>query len=151
MLGVALLLQATARPSASRDRRPRRKYLPVRLARVRGSFRVGEASRCGSDSGARPRSTAALAAGRVDLAATTLDAALRLGHAHGVPPRLIFGLTAAPPVALLVPAGRRGEMLEVADLAGKTIGIPAPGTPEAEALAGMLAARGATDGPRHRR
>ena len=33
-------------------------------------------------------------------------------------------------------------MLGVAELAGKTVGIPAPGTPEAEALAGMLAAAG---------
>jgi NitT/TauT family transport system substrate-binding protein len=141
MFGVALLLQATltigvAGPATSAE------YLPVRLAESAGHFASEKVSVRLQTFRSAAEVAEALAAGRVDLAATTLDAALRLGHVHGVPPRLLFGLTAAPPVALLVPTGRSGEMLGVAELAGKTIGITAPGTPEAEALVGMLAAAG---------
>lgn len=141
MLGVALLLQATLTigvvgPATSAE------YLPVRLAESGGHLAT-ETVQARLQSFRSPAEAAeALAAGRVDLAATTLDAALRVGHVRGVPPRLVFGLTTAPPVALLVPAGRRGEILGVAELAGKPVGIPAPGTPEAEALAGMLAVAG---------
>ena len=139
MLGVALLLQATltigvAGPVTSAE------YLPVRLAESAGHFASENVPARLQSFRSAAEAAEALAAGRVDLAAITLDAALRVGHAHGVPPRLVFGLTAAPPVALLVPAGRRGEIFQVTDLAGKTVGVPAPGTPEAEALAGILAA-----------
>jgi NitT/TauT family transport system substrate-binding protein len=139
VLGVALLLQATltigvAGPVTSAE------YLPVRLAESAGHFASENVSARLRTFRSAAEAAEALAAGRVDLAATTLDAALRLGDAHGVPPRLVFGLTAAPPVALLVPAGRRGEIFQVTDLGGKTVGIPAPGTPEAEALTAILAA-----------
>ena len=139
MLGVALLLQATLTigvtgPVTSAE------YLPVRLAESAGPFASEKVAARLQTFRSPAEAAEALAAGRVDLAAITLDAALRLGHVHGVPPRLVFGLTTAPPVALLVPAARRGEIVTMAALAGKTVGIPAPGTPEAEALAGMLAA-----------
>ena len=139
MLGVALLLQATLTigvtgPATSAE------YLPVRLAESAGHFASEKVAARLQTFRSPAEAAEALAAGRVDLVAITLDAALRLGHVHGVPPRLVFGLTTAPPVALLVPAGRRGEIVGVTALAGKTVGIPAPGTPEAEALTGMLAA-----------
>lgn len=138
MLGIALVLQATltigvAGPAASPE------YLPVRVAEAAGYFADEKLSvtlrsfRSGADA------AEALAAGRVDLAAASLDAALRLGHARGAPPRLVFGLTAAPPVALVVPVARQAEVRQLADLEGKTVGITAPGTPEAEALSALLA------------
>ncbi|HET6367424.1 MAG TPA: ABC transporter substrate-binding protein [Pseudomonadales bacterium] len=139
MLGVALLLQATLTigvtgPVTSAE------YLPVRLAESAGHFASEKVAARLRTFRSPAEAAEALAAGRVDLAAITLDAALRLGHVHGVPPRLVFGLTTTPPVALLVPAARRGEIVGITALAGKTVGIPAPGTPEAEALTGMLAA-----------
>jgi NitT/TauT family transport system substrate-binding protein len=141
MLGITLLLQATLTigvtgPVTSAE------YLPVRLAETSGHFASEKVAARLQTFRSPAEAAEALAAGRVDLAAITLDAALRLGHVRGVPPRLVFGLTTAPPVALLVPAGRQGEILGVAELAGKTVGIPAPGTPEAEALTGMLARAG---------
>jgi NitT/TauT family transport system substrate-binding protein len=138
---AALVLQATltigvAGPATAPE------YLPVRLAEAGPT----------ADGAPRPlalrsfRSTVdaaeALAAGRVDLVATSLDAALRVGHAHGAPPRLLFGLTAAPPVALLTPAGKQDQVRVPADLAGKTVGITAPGTAEAEALTALLTRAG---------
>lgn len=141
MLGVAVLLQATltigvAGPATSAE------YLPVRLAESGGHFASEKVAARLQTFRSQAEAAEALAAGRMDLVATTLDAALRLGHVRGVPPRLVFGLTSAPPVALLVPAGGRDGLANVADLAGKTVGIPAPGTPEAEALAGLLATAG---------
>jgi NitT/TauT family transport system substrate-binding protein len=138
MLGIVVLLQATLTlgvggPATSPE------YLPMRVADAAGYFKEERLAvsvrsfRSGADA------AEALAAGHVDLAATTLDAALRLGHVRGEPPRLIFGLTAAPLVALVVPTARQTEISEVADLVGKTVGITAPGTPEAEALSALLA------------
>jgi NitT/TauT family transport system substrate-binding protein len=137
MLGFALLLQATVTfgiggPATSPE------YLPVRVAEAAGYF-AEENLRVSLQTFRSPaEAAAALAAGKVDLAATSLDAGLRVGHVRGVPPRLIFGLTSVPPVALLVPAARRAEVRDLADLEGKTVGITAPGTPEAEALAALL-------------
>jgi NitT/TauT family transport system substrate-binding protein len=81
-----------------------------------------------------------LAGGQAQLAATSLDTALRLGGTDGVLPRLLWGLTAAPPVALLVAPGRTDTVRSVADLVGQTVAIPAPGTAEDQAL-GLLLAR----------
>ena len=67
---------------------------------------------------------------------------MQLGHAGSAPPRLVFGLTAAPPVALLVPAAKKDSVKALADLTGKTIGISAPGTPGALALFSLLAHEG---------
>ncbi|HKZ07587.1 MAG TPA: ABC transporter substrate-binding protein [Methylomirabilota bacterium] len=138
MLGIALALQTTltigvAGPVSAPE------YLPVRVAEAAGYFAEERLAvtirsfRSGADA------AEALGAGRVDLAAAPLDASLRLGHARGAPPRLVFGLTAAPPVALVVPVARQSEVRQPADLEGKTVGITAPGTPEAEALSALLA------------
>ncbi len=138
MLGLALFLQATltigvAGPATSPE------YLPVRVAEAAGYFGAENLTLSLQTFRSPAEVAAALAAGKVDLAATSLDAALRVGHAQGAPPRLIFGLTSAPPVALLVPAARQAEIRDLNDLEGKTVGITAPGTPEAEALGGLLA------------
>ena len=57
-----------------------------------------------------------------------------------MPPRLVWALTAAPPVALLVAPGRADTIRSAADLAGQTVAVPAPGTAEDQAL-GLLLAR----------
>ena len=84
----------------------------------------------------------ALARHRVDLAATSLDAAITLGHVDGTPPKLVFGLTAIPAAALLVPTSQKETIRALSDLAGKTVGISAPGTPGALALLSLLESGG---------
>jgi NitT/TauT family transport system substrate-binding protein len=84
----------------------------------------------------------ALAQGQVDLAATSLEAMLRFGSRPTMPvPRLVFGLTAAPPV-VLVAASQVGEAPSVAKLAGLKVGLSAPGAPEHTWLLAILDARG---------
>jgi sulfonate transport system substrate-binding protein len=115
-------------------------YLPLRLAEARGDFtREGVAV---SLRDARSPADAAedLARGRVELAATSLDAALRLGQAERQPPLLVMGLTAAPPVVLMVPAALQNAIRGPADLAGRTVVIPAPGGPEHAVLLSLLTA-----------
>jgi NitT/TauT family transport system substrate-binding protein len=81
----------------------------------------------------------ALVEGSVDLAAATLDAALRFGPRQGEHPfRLVFGLTAAPPVALLAWRGAEPAIRSVEDLAGRRVGVPAPGAPERAWLQALL-------------
>jgi NitT/TauT family transport system substrate-binding protein len=113
-------------------------YLPLRIAEAEGYF---------ADEGLRVTlrtvraetgAAEALARGQADLAATSLDAALRLAHVQGAPPRLVFGLTRSAPVALLVPAGLKDSVRTVQDLVGKTVGVPAPGTPEHGHLLSIL-------------
>ena len=82
-------------------------YLPLRVAAAEGYFTEEKLTVTLETLRAEPLAAQALGRGRVALAATSLDAALSLGHAGSAPPRLVFGLTAAPPVALLVPAAKR--------------------------------------------
>lgn len=117
-------------------------YWPLRLAEAEGYFAQEQLTVSLETTRAEAGAAEALARGHVALAATSLDAALRLGHVGGAPPKLVFGLTATPAVALLVPATRKDSIRSLADLVGKTIGIPAPGTPEGLALASMLAKAG---------
>ena len=138
---AALLLQATLTigvtgPATAPE------YLPVRLAEKAASADESAPRLALRSFRSAADAAEALAAGRVDLVATTLDAALRLGHVNGAPPRLIFGLTAAPPVALLAPADKQDRVRTPGDLAGKIVGITAPGTAEAEALTALLSRAG---------
>jgi NitT/TauT family transport system substrate-binding protein len=117
-------------------------YLPFRVAAAEGYFTEEKLTVTLETFRAEPLAAQALGRGRVALAATSLDAALSLGHAGSAPPRLVFGLTAAPPVALLVPAAKKESVKALADLTGKTIGVSAPGTPGALALFSLLAHEG---------
>jgi NitT/TauT family transport system substrate-binding protein len=115
-------------------------YLPVRVAEAHGDFaREGltvTVRSTRSESGAAE----ALAQGQADLAATSLEAVLRFGHRQGAAlPRVVFGLTAAPPVALLVGHRRAGDVTTLADLAGARVGFAAPGGPEHTWLQAALA------------
>ena len=122
-------------------------YLPLHVAQADGLFTAQQLSVTLRSTRSDAAAAEMLATGQAQLAATSLDAALRLGGTEGVPPRLVWGLTAAPPVALLVAPGRVDTIRSAADLAGQTVAIPAPGTTEDQALGLLLAQAGV---PMHR-
>ena len=117
-------------------------YLPLRVAAAEGYFADERLTVTLETPRSEPLAAQALGRGQVSMAATSLDAALQLGHGAGGPPRLVFGLTAAPPVVLLVPAAKKDSIKAVADLVGKTVGIVAPGTPGELALFSLLTREG---------
>jgi ABC-type nitrate/sulfonate/bicarbonate transport system substrate-binding protein len=117
-------------------------YWPLRLAESEGYFAQEKLAVSFETPRAEAGAAEALAKGQVDLAATSIDAALQLGHLHGAPPKLVFGLTATPAVAVLVPAAQKENIRALPDLVGKTIGVPAPGTPEERTLLSLLARGG---------
>src|SRR5437763_41660 len=108
MLGVIVLLQtltlAIAGPATSTE------YLPLRVADAEGLFAHEGLSVVVKTTRAEPGAAEALVQGQADLVATSLDAMLRFGpRSSSQSPRLVLGLTAAPPTALLVstsPAAR---------------------------------------------
>jgi hypothetical protein len=114
-------------------------YLPVWVAQSEGYFARENLAVKLMPSRADTLAAEALAHGRVSVAATSLDAALVSGATAGTPPKLVFGLTATPAVALLVPAARKEAIRSITDLAGSTIGVPAPGTPAELMLLALLA------------
>src|SRR5262249_57685748 len=78
-------------------------YLPIRVAEGEGYFASEGLKVTVRTTRAESGAAEALAQGQADLAATTLEAILRFGlRAAGQAPRFVFGLTAAPPVALIV-------------------------------------------------
>ena len=105
-------------------------YLPLRVAEAEGYFSQEGLQVSLRTTGAEPGAAEALAKGQADLAATSLEAALRHGAVGGRPPRLVFGLTAAPPVALLVPVAHRDTVKRIEDLVGKRVAVTSPGAPE---------------------
>jgi len=119
----ASLTIATAGPATTPE------YLPLWVAQAEGYFAQEKLAVSIEATRAEAPAAEVLARGEADLAATSLDAALLLGAVDGAPPRLVFGLTATPAVALLVPVTRRETIRNLADLVGKTVGVPAPGTP----------------------
>src|SRR5882672_27449 len=139
MIASLVLLQAAltiavAGPPTSPE------YLPLHVALAEGLFSAQQISVTLRSTRSDAAAAEMLASGQAQLAATSLDSALRLGGTDGVPPRLVWALTAAPPVALLVAPGRTDTIRSVADLVGQTVAIPAPGTAEDQAL-GLLLAR----------
>jgi NitT/TauT family transport system substrate-binding protein len=115
-------------------------YLPLHVAQADGLFTAQQLSVTLRSTRSDAAAAEMLATGQAQLAAISLDTALRLGGTEGVPPRLVWALTAAPPVALLVAPGRADSIRSVADLVGQTVAIPAPGSAEDQAL-GLLLAR----------
>ena len=136
VLALIVLLQtltlAVSGPATSPE------YLPIWVAAADGHFsRQGlrvtvRATR--SEVGAAE----ALAQSQVDLAATSLEALLRFGIRDGQNPRVLLGLTAAPPVALVVDAAH-GRLRTVADLSGQRVALSAPGAAEHAWLTFILA------------
>lgn len=139
MIAWLVLLQASltiavAGPATSPE------YLPLHVAQAEGLFAAQKLTVTVRPFRSEAGAAEALSAGRAQLAATSLDSALRLGSVDGTPPRLLWGFTAAPPVALLVSPARADSIRSAADLVGQTVALPAPGTPEDQAL-GLLLAR----------
>lgn len=138
MVGLILLLQtltiAVTGPATSPE------YLPLRVAEAGGHFaREGLAvtlKTTRSEVGAAE----ALTQGQVDLAATSLEALMRFGlRVPSQRPRLVLGLTAAPPVALLASTNLGGTVRRIENLVGLRVGMIAPGVPEHTWLTGLLA------------
>ena len=138
MISLLILLQTTvtiavAGPATSPE------YLPLRVAQAEGYFAAEQLNVTLQSTRAEATAAEALARGQAALAATSLDAALTLGHDNGALPRLVFGFTAAPPVAVLVSTAHKDSVRSVKDLLGKTIAVPAPGTSEHLLLLSLLA------------
>jgi len=143
MLGVILLLQtltlAIAGPAASPE------YLPLRVAHAEGHFAREGLNVVLKTTRAEPGAAEALVQGQADLAATSLEAMLRFGpRSAAQAPRIVFGLSAAPPVALLVPTSQAETVKTVTDLPGTRVGLSTPGAPEQAWLAWLLARSGMT-------
>lgn len=141
MLGVILLLQTltvvVSGPATSPE------YLPLRVAEAEGYFaREGLAVTLQTTRG-EPGAAEALAQGQADLAATSLEAILRFGpRLASQAPRLVLGLTAAPPVLLLVAEEHRTVVRSIEDLPGTRVGVSTPGAPEQAWFAWLLARAG---------
>src|SRR5438093_2827153 len=139
MLGLVVLLQtlilAVSGPATSPE------YLPIRVAEAEGYFAAEGLAVTVRTTRAESGAAEALAEGQADLVATTLEAILRFGlRAASQAPRLVFGLTAAPPVALLVAAPHVAAVRSIEDLSALRVGVTTPGAPE-HAWFGWLLAR----------
>src|SRR5947209_5817185 len=138
MLGLILLLQtltmAVSGPATSSE------YLPIRVAEAEGYFAREGLEVTVRTTRAESGAAEALAEGQVDLTATTLEALLRFGpRAPGQPARLVFGLPAAPPFAVLVASGHMGAVRSVESLGGLRVGVTTPGAPELAWFGWLLA------------
>jgi NitT/TauT family transport system substrate-binding protein len=139
MLAVILLLQSLVLAIAGPVNSP--EYLPLRVAEAEGFYAREGLDVVVRTTRAEPGPAEALGQGQADLAATSVDAMLRFGpRALSQGPRLVFGLTAAPPVALLVPTSQAGVVRTLNDLPGTRVGLSNPGAPE-QAWFGWLLAR----------
>jgi NitT/TauT family transport system substrate-binding protein len=132
----ATLTVATAGPATAPE------YLPLWVAQGEGYFAEEKLAVKLDVARAEAPAAEALAHGRADLAATSLEAALTLGTIAGVPPKLVFGLAETAAVALLVPTSKKDSIGSLGDLVGETVGVPAPGTPADFMLRAILANAG---------
>jgi NitT/TauT family transport system substrate-binding protein len=138
MIGLILLLQtltiAVSGPPTSAE------YLPLRVAAAQGYFAREGLAVTLKTTRAEVGAAEALAQAQTDLAATSLEAILRFGtRAVTQAPRMVFGLTAAPPVALLLGAPLDGTIRSIDQLAGLRVGIAAPGDPAHTWLVALFA------------
>jgi NitT/TauT family transport system substrate-binding protein len=138
MLAVILLLQSLTIAVSGPETSP--EYLPLRVAEAEGYFADAGLEVTLLTTRAESGAAEALAQKTADLAATSVEAALRFGTVkQGEAPRLVFGLTAAPPVVLAVNQRWAGAVRSIGDLAGTTVGITSPGAPEQTWFLGLLA------------
>jgi NitT/TauT family transport system substrate-binding protein len=141
MLGAIILLQSLVLAVAGPVTSP--EYLPLRVAEAEGLFTREGLNVTVRATRAEPGAAEALVQGQADLVATTLDAVLRFGpRSVNQGPRLVFGLTAAPPVALLVPASQATIVKSLNDLPGTRVGLSSPGAPEQMWFGWLLARAG---------
>ena len=145
MLGAIILAQALTLAVSGPTSSP--EYLPLRVAEAEGYFAKEGLAVTLKTTRAEPGAAEALAQGQVDLAATSLEAILRFGpRTAKQAPRLVLGLTAAPPVALVVAESQKELVRLLEHLAGTRVGITSPGAPEQAWLAWLLARAGLSPG-----
>ena len=132
----AAITIAVAGPATSPE------YLPLFVAQSEGYFAQEKIEVTLTTERSESAAAQAMARGRADIAATSLDAAYRVGHVKGTLPPLLFGLTAAPPVAILVSPGHKETVRSPRDLHGQPVGLPGVGTPEQAMLATILTRTG---------
>ena len=132
----AAITIAVAGPATSAE------YLPLYVAQSEGYFAQEKLEVTLTTERSESDAALALARGRADIAATSLDAAYRVGHIKGAVPPLLFGLTAAPPVAILVSPSHKETVRSPRDLRGQPVGLPGVGTPEQAMLATILVRAG---------
>ena len=132
----AAITIAVAGPATSAE------YLPLYVAQSEGYFAQEKLEVTLTTERSESDAALALARGRADIAATSLDAAYRVGHIKGALPPLLFGLTAAPPVAILVSPSHKETVRSPRDLRGQPVGLPGVGTPEQAMLATILVRAG---------
>jgi len=141
VLGVILLLQALTLAVSGPATSP--EYLPLRVAEAEGYFAREGLAVTLRTTRAEPGAAEALAQGQADLAATSLEAILRFGpRLTSQSPRLVLGLTAAPPVVLLVADAHKTIIRSIDDLPGTRVGVSTPGAPEQAWFAWLLARAG---------
>ena len=128
----AAITIAVAGPATSTE------YLPLYVAQAEGYFAQEKLEVRLTTERSEIEAAQVLARGRADIAATSLDAAYRLGHVQGAPPPLFFGLTAAAPVAILVSPNHKDTLRSPTDLRGQPVGLPGAGTPEHTMLNAVL-------------
>jgi ABC-type nitrate/sulfonate/bicarbonate transport system substrate-binding protein len=132
----AAITIAVAGPATSPE------YLALYVAQSEGYFAQEKLEVTLTTERSESDAAQAMARGRADIAATSLDAAYRVGHVKGALPSLLFGLTAAPPVAILVSPSHKETVRSPRDLRGQPVGLPGVGTPEQAMLATILARAG---------
>jgi ABC-type nitrate/sulfonate/bicarbonate transport system substrate-binding protein len=132
----AAITIAVAGPATSPE------YLPLFVAQSEGYFAQEKVEVTLTMERSESDAAQAMAQGRADIAATSLDAAYRLGHVKGALPPLLFGLTAAPPVTILVSPSHKETLRSPRDLRGQPVGVPGVGTPEQAMLTTILARAG---------
>ena len=141
MLGVILVLQALTLAVSGPSTSP--EYLPLRVAEAEGYFAREGLAITLKTTRAEPGAAEALTQGQADLAATSLEAILRFGpRAASQSPRLVLGLTAAPPVVLVVADAHKTIVRSIDDLPGTRIAVSTPGAPEQAWFAWLLARAG---------
>ncbi|HEV8474732.1 MAG TPA: ABC transporter substrate-binding protein [Methylomirabilota bacterium] len=141
MLAIILALQTLTLVVSGPATSP--EYLPLRVAHAEGYFAREGLAVTLKTTRAEPGAAEALTQAQADLAATSLDAILRFGpHAPKQAPRLVLGLTAAPPVALLVAESQKELVRSLEHLPGTRVGVTTPGAPEQAWLAWLLARGG---------
>src|SRR5438552_16276107 len=141
MLGTVILAQALMLAVSGPTSSP--EYLPLRVAEAEGYFAKEGLAVTLKTTRAEPGAAEALAQGQVDLAATSLEAILRFGpRTAKQAPRLVLGLTAAPPVALVVAESQKELVRSLEHLPGTRVGITSPGAPEQAWPARLLARAG---------
>jgi NitT/TauT family transport system substrate-binding protein len=138
---VILLLQALTLVVSGPATSP--EYLPLRVAEAEGYFAREGLAVTLKTTRAEPGAAEALAQGQADLVATSLEAILRFGpRTASQSPRLVLGLTAAPPVVLVVADAHRGIVRSIDDLPGTRVGVSTPAAPEQAWFAWILARAG---------